>query len=229
MLGSARSVLMKAATGTNPLPGSALALYSFSENTGTTTADSSGNSHTATFGSATWTTGHTGTAIQNTTTNIGAKAVFVAPSDVLTIMGWVKPLDLTAGSSRSAFGFFDNGDATGFAVFPQRGDFGNPDVLQADVRIGATLYPLHGPALTVGTWVHVAVTYDGTTAILYKNGVSTASVTATGNIGQGDALCLAGGMFDGSRNSQCVVDDIRVYHAALTAGQIVTGMNTPVV
>lgn len=231
MLGSARSVLMKAPTGTNPLPGSAMALYNFNEGTGTTAADTSGNNRTATFGTGgAWTaSGHTGAGLTNTTTNIGAKAVFTAPSDVITIMGWIKPLDLTAGSSHFAFGFVDNGGSTGCAFFTQRGDgFGTPNILQGDIRIAGTLYPLHGPALTVGTWTHLALTYNGTTALLYKDGAFITSVSAVGNIGQGDALCLAGGMANGDYDSDVVIDDVRVYHAALTAGQIVTGMNTPV-
>lgn len=231
MLGSARSVLMKAPSGSNPLPGSAMALYNFNENTGTTTADSSGNNRTATFGSGgAWdASGHTGAALTNTSTSIGAKAIFTAPTAAITIMGWVKPLNLAAGTSHFAFGFVDNGDSTGCAIFTQRGDgFGTANVLQGDIRIGSTLHALNGSALTVGTWVHLALTYDGTTAILYKDGAFVTSVTSSGNIGQGDALCLAGGMFDGSYDSDVVLDDVRVYNSALTPGQIVTGMNTPV-
>lgn len=228
MLGSARSVLMKQSSGEG-LPATAMALYSFNENTGTTTADSSGNNRTMTLNSATWdANGHTGSGITNTTIDVGGKAVFTAPSDVITIMGWIKPTDLTSLTTRPAIGFVDNGNSTGCMVFAQRGDFGTSNVLQGDIRIGGVLRPLYGPALTVGTWTHVAITYDGATAILYKDGVATDSVSASGNIGQGDALCVAGWMDTGAYFPHVVVDDVRVYHAALTPGQIVTGMNTPV-
>lgn len=209
-----------------------MALYNFNENTGTTSADLSGNGRTATFGTGgTWAaSGHTGSALSNTTADVGAKAVFNSPSDVITIMAWIKPLDLTTETTRCAFGFFDNGDSTGTAIFTQRSDYGTHNVLQGNIRIGANpLFALHGPALTVGVWTHVALTYDASTAILYKDGVAVDSLSATGNIGQGDALGMAGSIFDGSRNSQCVVDDVRIYRAALTAGQVVTGMNTPVI
>lgn len=231
MLGSARSVLMKkASSGGEALPGSAMALYNFNENTGTTAADLSGNSHTIALNSATWdASGHTGSAIANTTSNLGGKVSFSSPTDIITIMGWVKPTDLTAGSTRPAFGFVDAGDNTGCFIFAQRGDgFGNPNVLQADIRIGGTLMALHGPALTQNTWVHLALTYDASTAILYKDGVSVASLSAAGNIGTGDALCVAGWMSAAVYFPNTVIDDVRIYHAALTPGQIVTGMNTPV-
>lgn len=230
MLGSARSVLMKkASSGGEALPGTAMALYSFNENTGTTAADTSGNNRTMNLNSATWdASGHTGSAVVNTTSNLGGKAVFNCPSDVVTIMGWIKPTDLTAGSTRPAIGFVDNGNSTGCMIFTQRGDFGTANVLQGDIRIAGTLNALHGPALSVGVWTHVALTYNGSTAILYKDGVSVASVSASGNIGQGDALCVSSWMDVGAYTPNVVVDDVRVYHAALTPGQIVTGMNTPV-
>lgn len=230
MLGSARSVLMKkASSGGEALPGSSMAMYGFSEGSGLTTADSSGNNRTMSLNSATWdASGHTGSAIANTTSNIGGKAVFTAPAAAITIMGWVKPNDLSSGVTRPAFGFVDNGNSTGCMIFAQRGDFGTPDVLQGDIRIAGSLNALHGPALSVGVWTHVALTYDGSTAILYKDGISVASVSASGSIGQGDALCAAGWMDNGAYFPNLAVDDVRVYNSALTPGQIVTGMNTPV-
>lgn len=226
MLGSARAVLLVKKG--EPLPATAMALYSFNEGTGSTSADLSGNNRTANISGATWATGHTGGGLQNVTTNIGARAIFNSPTDVLTVMGWVKPLDLAANSTHIAFGFIDNGENTGFALFPQRGDFGTPNIAQGNARIGATLYELDGPVLTVGVWTHMALTFDGSTVVFYVDGIAVDSASATGNIGTGDALCIAGGMIDGARTTNVVVDDIRVYNAALTPDQILTGMNTAV-
>jgi hypothetical protein len=206
-----------------------MALYSLNENTGTTAADSSGNNRTLTLTNATWATGHTGSGLTNTGTGVGAKAVFSSPSAAITIMGWVKALDVTTNSTHIAFGFIDNGDNTGCSIFVQRGDgFGTPNVLQGDIRIAGSLRALNAPsAMVVGVWAHIALTYDGSTAILYKDGVSVASVSASGNIGQGDELCVAGGLIT-EYDTDVVVDDIRVYNVALTPGQVLTGMNTPV-
>src|SRR5438045_5413934 len=82
MLGSARSVLLKKPGITLP---ATLAAYSFSEGSGTTTADASGNGHALTLNSATWTTGHTGNGITNSTTGQGAGATFVGPSAAITM------------------------------------------------------------------------------------------------------------------------------------------------
>jgi hypothetical protein len=228
MLGSARSVLMKKA---NPdaLPGSAMALYSLNEGSGLTSADSSGNNRTLTLNGASWdASGHTGAALTNTTTNQGAKAGFPSTPSAITIMGWVKPLNLTAGTTHFAFGFIDAGSNTSVAIFTQRADFGTPNVLQGNIRIASSLKSLPAPALTVGVWTHTALTYDGATITLYRNGVSAATLAAAGVINTIDFICIAGGDTNGNYDSDVVVDDVRVYDSALTAGQIVTGMNTPV-
>ena len=81
--------------------------------------------------------------------------------------------------------------------------------------------------MTVGVWTHVALTFDGTHAELYRDGVSVWSYDETGLIGQGDALCIAGAMADGQYDSDVVVDDVRVYDSALSAEQINTGMINP--
>lgn len=228
MLGSARNVLMKASS-PDALPGSAMALYSLNEGSGLTSADSSGNSRTLTLNGASWdASGHTGAALTNTTTNQGAKANFPSTPSAITIMAWVKPLNLATGTTHFAFGFIDNGSNTSVAIFTQRGDFGTPNVLQGNIRVASSLKSLTAPALTVGTWTHTALTYDGSVITLYKDGVSAATLAASGVINTIDFICIAGGDTNGNYDSDVVVDDVRVYDSALMAGQIVTGMNTPV-
>lgn len=228
MLGSARSVLMKH-TDPDALPGGALALYGLNEGSGLTSADSSGNNRTLTLNGASWdASGHTGAALTNTTTNQGAKAGFPSTPAAITIMGWVKPLNLASGTTHFAFGFIDNGSNTSVAIFTQRGDFGTPNVLQGNIRVASTLRSLTAPALTVGVWTHTALTYDGANIVLYKDGTAVANLAASGVINTIDTICIAGGDTNGNYDSDVVVDDVRAYGSALTPGQIVTGMNTPI-
>ena len=225
MLGSARSVLIKKPGVTLPTP---LAAYSFSEGSGTTTADSSGNAHTLTLNSATWTTGHTGTGITNTSTGQGAGAAFVGSSAAVTMMAWIQPLDLPAGGTRVAMGLFQTGGNTDVAIFTERGDFGTPNVLQCDLRINGSLNALHGPALTVGTWVHVAITFNGTTAALYVNGSLYTSSSLSGTVGDGDRITVGGSDPGNSYDSDVIIDDARVFGTALNAAQVSYAMATPV-
>lgn len=206
----------------------AIATYGFSEGSGTTAADSSGNNHTLTLNSTTWTTGHTGSGITNSTTGLGASASFPGPSTAITMMAWIKPLNLPAGSTRVAMGFFDTGGNTDVAIFTERGDFGNPNVLQCDLRIGGSLNAVHGPALTVGTWVHVAITFDGTTVRLYVNGSLFTSSSVSGTLSTGDKLVVAGTDPFNTYGSDVTMDDARVFGTALDATHISLAMSTPV-
>lgn len=226
MLGSARSVLMKTHAVVPSLP-PAYASYNLNENTGTTAADSSGNSHPLTVSGASWVTGHTGSALSNTsnsTTGATSAALFV-PSAAVTMMAWIKPLQLTAGQDNFAFGFF-NGDSTRAAIFTQRSSFGAGNVLQFQLHNGGLTFTA-GTALSVDTWTHVAATYDGASVKLYQDGIVTGSGTINGAITSSSDFYVAGGATLGFE-TQVVVDDVRIFDIALTQTQVTTAMSTPV-
>ncbi len=232
MLGSARSAFMKKATVAPSFP-SPIAAYAMNENTGTTTADATGNGHTATLFSSTWGTGHTGSGLTNTTNITGAMTgVFTAPSATITLMAWIKPTSLPAGGSDIACGFFDSGGQTEAALFSQRGDgFSTPNVVQGNIRLNNSLTAISGSALTVGTWSHVTMTYDGSNVKLYVDGSLVNTVAGTGTITPGDALAVCGpdsGNSGSSYNARLVIDDVRVFNVALSGAEVTAAMNTPV-
>lgn len=204
-----------------------LAAYAYDEGSGTTTADASGNGHTATLNSASWTaSGHTNSGITNTTTAQGATSTVPAVTTAaVTLMAWVKPLDLAAGTSHLACGILQSfNGSTDIGLWTQRGDFSTSNVLQGNIRINGNLSAVNGAALTVGTWAHLALTYDGTTIRLYKDGTQVATVSNAGPISLGTTLYVAGGGPD----TDVVVDDVRYYNEVLDDTAITTAMNTPV-
>lgn len=227
MIGSVRSVLMKRPGGGVTLP-TALAAYAFSEGSGTTTSPAGGVGPVLTLNSTTWTTGHTGTGLTNTTTGQGAGAAFTGPSAAITMMAWIQPLDLPVGGTRTAMGIFQTGGNTDVAIFTERSDFGTPNVLQCDLRIGGSLRAIHGPALTVGVWTHVAVTFDGSIIRLYVNGSQYTTSSVSGALGTGDRLTVGGTDPGNSYDSDVVIDDARLFSTALDAAQITLAMTTPV-
>lgn len=205
-----------------------LAAYAYKEGSGTTTADATGNGHTATLNNATFTTGHGDGdgAITNTAATQGATSTVPAITTAVTLMCWVKPLQLTSGTSYLICGILQsfNGN-TDIGLWTQRGDFGTSNVLQGNIRISGNLSAVNGTsALTVGTWFHVALTYDGTSAKLYRNGTLETTVSNSGTISLGTTFYVAGG----GPATQVVTSGERLYNTALTQPTISALMNLPV-
>jgi len=231
MLGSARSAFNYRPPAGVVLP-SAMAAYSFSEGSGTTSADSSGNGHTLTMNTATFTTGHTGGGITNTAATIGASTNLVPPTAAITMMAWIQALDLTASTSHFAFGFIDSTSGSGrtiAAIYTERADFPPNNVLQCDLRINDTLSGVSGGAMTLNTWTHCAFTYDGTNIRVYVNGsLITTSGSLPGTITTADKFNVAGWTTTSQYDTDVIIDDVRVFNSALSQAQITLAMNTPV-
>jgi len=117
----------------------------------------------------------------------------------------------------------DSSSSTQIALWAQRGDFSTPNVLQGNVRVSGGLVAVNHTALTLNTWVHVALSYDGTTVRLYRDGVEVNTFTNTGSIGAGTYNFLA---VPSTANGQ--VDDVRIFNAALTAAEVASFMGDPV-
>lgn len=205
-----------------------VAAWGFDEGTGTTARDSSENNLPLTIsGGATWVAGHSGgTAIANSGSGGATRANWTTLSVPVTIMCWARPTDLTAGTSRPLMGIWSGADtstSTQFALWAQRGDFSTANVLQGNVRVDGGLVAVNHTALTVNTWVHVALSFDGTTIRLFRDGVEVANFANTGGITGGTYNFL---VVPSSANTQ--VDDARIFNAALSAAQIASLMGDPV-
>lgn len=205
-----------------------LAAWGFDEGVGTTARDSSEHSLPLTIsGAATWAAGHTGgTAIANSGIGSATRASWTSLGSPVTIMGWARPTDLTAGTSRPLFGVWSGADtstSTQFAIWAQRADFSTSNVLQGNVRVDGGLVAVNHTALALNTWVHVALSFDGTTIRLFRDGIEVSSFANTGGINAGTYTFL---VVPDSANAQ--VDDVRVFNTALTAAQVAGFMGDPV-
>ena len=79
---------------------------------------------------------------------------------------------------------------------------------------------------STGVWYHIALTYNSTSVILYKNGVGTTpvatgapGVTITG-IRIGSQANNIQGTYVGYACADCTIDDLRIYNTALTTAQV---------
>lgn len=207
-----------------------VAAYGFSEGSGTTAADSSGNNHTLTLSTASWTaSGHTGAGLTNTVaSSVGASATVPSFTSAVTLMCWVKPLDLASGTGHFICGLIQSSGNTDVGLFTQRAGFSTANVLQADVRVGGGLVAANGSAMTLNTWAHVAVTFDGANIKLYKDGALVTTVANTGAISTTTTLYVAGANASAGLDTDVVVDDVRLFDTALDQATIATMKDTPV-
>jgi hypothetical protein len=141
-------------------------------------------------------------------------------------MCWAKPTDLTAGSNRPLIGVWNGADAntsTEFALWAQRGDFSTSNVLQGNVRVDGGLVAVNQSALALNTWVHVALSYDGSTIRLYRDGAEVSNFVITGSVTTGTF-----GFIVVPSGAHAQVDDVRVFNVALTAANVAEFMGDPV-
>lgn len=141
----------------------------------------------------------------------------------VTIDAWVNPSILTGGYTDGTFPGMTRRTAVGSVgaqVDLSIGLYGG--------QFGALYKPTSGASallsspivVQTGTWYHLAVTIDGTTARFYVNGVEQANAatlsnyTPHNNFRIGGASCCAGDNFGGS------VDEAEVFNRALTATEI---------
>lgn len=76
-------------------------------------------------------------------------------------------------------------------------------------------------SLVAGGWRHIAATYNGTTTLLYINGViDTTSTAISGAIDATSTAALIGALTSSTQQFTGYIDDVRIYSGVLTAAQI---------
>lgn len=111
----------------------------------------------------------------------------IANTTPITIAGWIHPNDMNG--VYGCFGFRAGSDGPGAFYI----DTLTTGIYEARFRNGAgNAVTLNAP-LTTGSWVFVALTYDGSTLTLYTNGVAAASAPASGNFGVSNLPFYIGG------------------------------------
>jgi hypothetical protein len=190
--------------------------YSFNETSGTVARDSSTNANNATVTSGSWVTGRLGNGLGLNGTSTRARATTnVALTGPFTIEAWVlNPANgafetiLTVGTNRDLY--LGSGVITFYTG-------------QQDLTFGT--------ALPVGTWAHIALTYNSGVLRAYVNGVQQGPDRAVTLANVTAALQVGAWIPSGSQNSDFfsgTLDEVRVYGRALTPAEIQTDMVTPI-
>ncbi|HWM10798.1 MAG TPA: LamG-like jellyroll fold domain-containing protein, partial [Solirubrobacteraceae bacterium] len=139
----------------------------------------------------------------------------------MTLEAWVNPTTLGGGWRTTIFKHSPNG-----MVYSLYGHNGSRPTGQ--VNIGGEQNAVGSSALPINTWTHLAVTYDGSTLRLYVNGSQVASRAQTGAIPVSSGVLRIGGNSIWTEYYAGLIDEVRVYGRALTAGEIQSDMTTPI-
>lgn len=203
-----------------------IAAYAFEENSGTTTADATGNGNTGTLvGGVSWTTsGKNGNALDfNGTTGqveIDAGPLAMDNLSTFTAMAWVENDIGTGAGTDDIVGWWDYPSSASWIITHH-----NNNNYFFSIEGKASIF-----AGTVGTaWTHVAGTYDGSTMRLYVDGTQVASQSGlSGTLPSSTADIIIGGQQNDSNYFDGTIDDVRIYNRALSQSEIDTIKDVPV-
>jgi chitodextrinase len=204
-----------------PPPPGLVAAYAFDEGSGTAAVDASGNAATGVVVGAGWTTGRYGGGLvfDGTDDYVGLPALGTFYNSGFTLEAWVQK-----ATPKNDVGIVGSWAGSGAMLWVDH------LASRYHVTLGNSLstYLDSGVSPTIGSWQHLAATFDGATARYYVDGVEVASRAFTGPVGSANTWrigaygSVAGGFFDG------VIDEVRVYDRALTPAEIVSDRDAPI-
>ena len=203
-------------------PSGLVAAYSFSEGSGTTVSDSSGNNHTGTISGALWTSqGKYGNALSFDGVNDWVTVNDTPALDLvsgMTLEAWIRP---TALKGWRTVILKEQYNSLAYA------SYANTSANQPSGEVAApTSKDVRGPTqLPLNTWTHFAVTYDQTALRIYVNGAQVAGKAVTGDIVSSAGPIRIGGNQVWGEFFSGLIDEVRIYNRALSASEIQADMN----
>jgi lysophospholipase L1-like esterase len=204
----------------NVHPSNAIASWHFDEGTGTTAADSSGNGLDAIAENILWSSGRSGQALDFSTE--GAKAITdpcspLPNSWIFAIAAWIKP----TGLQNDYAGILQHRDSEAADQWDFCLEMLAPCNPQLAVNINSKTTTVKSTgSLSIGTWNHVAATYDGLELKLYINGTLSNSVPCAGNLStKSHRLYIGYNPFDkASLNGS--IDQLQLFGVCLSPDEI---------
>lgn len=204
------------------LADSPLAYWRMNEASGTTLADSSGNSHSSTIAGTpgTWSLGQTGLITGADTCVLfsggAASSTYGAWMDVtsaVTFEVWVKFTGISGFAGVMSRWQNVGGAAVGLLWVNPGG------LLSFDLVVAGSQRHVQGAAASTGVRYHLVGVYDGAAVRLYVNGVQVDSTSVTGSIATGNSnINLAN--FAGVGTTAGYIDEAAFYGTALSSTRV---------
>src|ERR1700722_8824684 len=186
----------------------------FTEGSGTTVYDQSGNGNNGTLsGGVTWAGGPSGWTLNfnGSTGYVTYPLAKAAPAlSKFTLMTWFGCNALT-GTYQMIISVTTTGNPTELRLL------GNTTRLE--LSMGSTGDLILAGSLSLKTWYHLTAPYDGTNILLYVNGALQGSGTYTGAISNTTNPCVIGGRA-GSFFVNGMIDTPKIYTRALSPAEI---------
>jgi alpha-mannosidase len=213
--------------GPPPPPGGSGALYPFSEGSGGTTADVSGNANTGTLTNTTWVTGRYGQGLRF---NGSSSYVTIADAPSLdlgstgSVEAWVRLDALNVWHGIVAKGNVNTTAGHNYAL-----EVNNGNRVECGIGNGGSSDVVHSTTvLKSATFYHLACVWTGTQLQVYVNGALEASglqtITPVGNLSS-----LSIGQYGGNADrTNGLIDEVRISSRALTQTEVQADMNTPI-
>ncbi len=202
--------------------------YGFEEGSGTVTADSSGNSHTAKLvNGPSWTSGKFGNALSFNGTGAYVDTAFSTSFSTLTFSAWVNIPSGVSGYPR----IFAKFQETYLQFSPSKNSLQFEHMWSGREAYWNTAVN----SVTTGVWHNVAVSYDASSStnvpVIYIDGV-VQSLTV-GGAPSGTPIFSANNYLVGTQNSsggffKGIIDNVRFYNQILSQSQIQTDMITAI-
>ncbi len=136
----------------------------------------------------------------------------------MTLEAWVRPA--VAGGWRTAIAKDQPGNLAYGLYTNTNGTFPG-----GEISVGGTQRSMNGTStLPVGSWSHVAATYDGATLRIFVNGTQSAQLAVAGSIATSSSALHIGGNGVWGEWFNGTIDEVRVYNRALSAAELQNDM-----
>jgi hypothetical protein len=132
-------------------------------------------------------------------------------SSAVTISAWAQPAAGTAGTIAGKWGTQNS-----YRLLVSSGKFAFSVTLSSGTVVTATA----SATASTTAWSHVAGVFNGSTAILYVNGVQAASASASGTLKSSTDPIRVGNTTNNANYYKGTVDELRLHSSALTGAQV---------
>jgi hypothetical protein len=205
-----------------------LGYWKFDEGSDVTTADASGHGHDGTLtGGPTWTVDAAPASFSNpfalafdgVDDRVLIDTALSRPQLAFTYALWFKPAGVWNASSSRKDLLYGQSGARPAIIFNRSGD-GKIGLYTTIGGVDQNNQLTTRTAWTAGTWYHLAFTWDGSQVVVYVDGVQQGSPYAASGAHSASSGLSIGADPNGANPADAIIDDVRIYDRALTAGQV---------